>query len=221
MIITRNISPKQRRKGKQRENGGHEMDKNFERLFDSVEKLRTKQTEKEQTDSKISEVRKKAISHFNHISEEYREQEDRINEKMERAETENQENKERIVELTTQQLQAEIDGKQFDKTEELDRLRADVTNYPLKVEAMARIREGIVISSRALCTLEEYEREWQQLEYKRNSINSEIQSIIADIAKNDLMFCSATTEIVPGRRYFLPDDIKATYDRMRKEDDNE
>lgn len=197
------------------------MDKNFERLFDSVEKLRTKQTEKEQTDSKISEVRKKAISHFNHISEEYREQEDRINEKMERAETENQENKERIVELTTQQLQAEIDGKQFDKTEELDRLRADVTNYPLKVEAMARIREGIVISSRALCTLEEYEREWQQLEYKRNSINSEIQSIIADIAKNDLMFCSATTEIVPGRRYFLPDDIKATYDRMRKEDDNE
>jgi chromosome segregation ATPase len=210
-----------RAKRRIKRNGGHEMNDNFQRLFDSVEQVREKQTEREQIIQSIAEVRRQAGEHFDRISEEYREKEKQIIERMQQAETENRENKENIVKLTAQQIQAETAGEPFGMKAELDRLKVEVTNYPLKVEAMQQIKEQIAVPLSDAETMEEYRREWQQLESKRRAIADEMQGLLTDIAKNDILFCIATFENVPGRHVFLSDDMQAAYDGMRKEQEDE
>ena len=180
------------------------QDNYFLRLSDAVETIRQKQEERERIGQEMAGIVAKATSHYCTISEAYRNEERRIDERMEHAEAENADSKGRIVELTRQQIQAETAGEPFTMRGELDRLKAEV-----------------VIAAADMARLEEYRREWQRLTVERASIENEMQQALIELRDGNIPYCLATFEVIPGRRVFLPDNIEKDIETMRKEHRND
>ena len=197
------------------------QDNYFLRLSDAVETIRQKQEERERIGQEMAGIVAKATSHYCTISEAYRNEERRIDERMEHAEAENADSKGRIVELTRQQIQAETAGEPFTMRGELDRLKAEVATYPQKVEALQSLKAEVVIAAADMARLEEYRREWQRLTVERASIENEMQQALIELRDGNIPYCLATFEVIPGRRVFLPDNIEKDIETMRKEHRND
>ena len=80
------------------------MDKNFDELFTKVSELQKLQEEREKLKGERLELENRARAFFNSVIEKYRQEESRIDERMEEAERENEANKAAIVALTRQQI---------------------------------------------------------------------------------------------------------------------
>lgn len=201
--------------------GGYTMDSNFITLFDSVERIRQKQEERERIRKDIAGIKQNAAACYSHIAEEYRGKENKYDEQISKADTENQENKRRITELIRQQIQAETAGEPFEMAAELDRLKAEVATYPQKVEALQSLKDEVYIPAADVEKIEGFLREWQELKNSIRPVEDAIQNELISIREKAIPYCMATFEIIPGLDGFLPDDVNRDFETMRKEPSNE
>lgn len=196
------------------------MDKNFGELFTKVSELQKLQEEREKLKGERLELENRARAFFNSVIERYRQEESRIDERMEEAERENESNKAAVVELTRQQLKAEAAKEPFTDAERLGKLKAEVATYPQKVEALGQLKNEVCISSQDQEIISVYRADGADLGNRIKSISGEMQLLFADIQNRLIMNCLATFEYIPGRAEFLPDQLKILQS-MRKEETEE
>lgn len=200
--------------------GAQTMDKNFDELFAKVSELQKLQEEREKLKGERLELENRARTFFDSVIERYRQEESRIDERMEEAERENEANKAAVVALTRQQLKAETAGEAFKDAERLGQLKAEVATYPQKVEALGQLKNEVCISSADQEIISGYRTEGADLGNRINRVSGEMQLLFADIQNRLILNCLATFEYIPGRAEFLPDQLK-TLESMRKEETEE
>lgn len=196
------------------------MNKNFEELFTKVSELQKLQEERERLKGERLELENRARTFFDSVIERYRQEESRIDERMEEAERENEENKAAIVALTRQQLKAEAEKEPFTDVERLGKLKAEVATYPQKVEALGQLENEVCISTADQEIISAYRADGADLGNRIKNISGEMQLLFADIQNRLILNCLATFEYIPGRAEFLPDQLK-TLQSMRKEETEE
>lgn len=193
------------------------MDKNFEELFTKISEVQKLQEEREKLKGERLELGNRARAFFNSVIERYRQEESRIDERMEEAERENEANKAAIVALTRQQLKAEAAEEPFTDEERLGKLKAEVVTYPQKVEALGKLKNEVCISSQDQEIISTYRADGADLGNRIGRISGEMQLLFADIQNRLILNCLATFEYIPGRAEFLPDQFKILQS-MRKEE---
>lgn len=196
------------------------MDKNFDELFTKVSELQELQKEREKLKGERLKLENRAKAFFNSVIERYRQEESRIDERMEEAERENEANKAAVVALARQQLKAEATKEPFTDAERLGKLKVEVTTYPQKVEALGQLKNEVCISSADQEIIYGYRAEGTNLGNRINRVSGEMQLLFADIQNRLILNCLATFEYIPGMVEFLPDQLK-TLQGMRKEETEE
>lgn len=193
------------------------MDKNFDELFTKVSELQKLQEERERLKGERLELENRARAFFNSVIERYRQEERRIDERMEEAEKKNEANKAAVVALTRQQLKAEAAGETFKDAERLGQLKGEVATYPQKVEALGQLKNEVCISLADQEIISAYRADGADLGNRINRVSGEMQLLFSDIQNRLILNCLATFEHIPGRAEFLPDQFK-TLQSMRKEE---
>ena len=196
------------------------MDRIFEELFTNVSKLQKLQDERDKLKLERLELENRAREFLNSVIERYRQDEIRIDERMEEAERENEENKSKIVSLTRQQLKAEAKGESFTEEERLDRLKTEVATYPQKAEALRQLKNDVCVSSADQVIISRYRAECADLVNRIGRVSGEMTNLLADIRDRIVLNCMATFEYIPGRIEILPDQFREL-SNMRKEEAEE
>lgn len=193
------------------------MRKEFKALFKTMEEIKTKIAELEQEEQERAELRQKTKTELHAIVKKYYEAEQKLNESIEQSEKENQKNREEIKELMRKQMQAENTGEHSGETERLQRLKTEVTTYPLKVEAMEQLRKDIVISAADQQRVGELRERERAAGARVRTIKETITMLLGQLKGDDCFNCLASFEYVPGRDNFMVEEFKK-FENMRKEE---
>ncbi len=194
------------------------MNEKFKSLCDAVDELRQIVEVKEKLEEERRDLRNEAEHFYTLVIEKYQEGERQLAERIEQAEHEHQENKKEIVELTRQQLKAETVGGTFENTERLEKLKAEVATYPLKVEALEQLKNDIVISTEERKQLKEYQAKGYSLGCQIYGLSNKIHTILTAIKDIHVLNCAASVDlyIVGRNREFMPEQFEKLQN-MRKE----
>lgn len=193
------------------------MDKNFEELFLNVSELKKLQEEREALKGERLKLENQSKDFFNSVVEKYQQEESRIDERMKEAEKANNVNKAAIVELTRQQLKAEVTGETFADMERLGKLKAEVATYPQKLEAFEQLKNEVCVSLADQEIIYGYRAEGADIGSRISKISSKMLPLLADIHHRIALNCLATFEHIPGMDEFLPEQFKILQS-MRKEE---
>ena len=198
------------------------MNEKIKALCNAVEELRQIVEVKERLEEERRELRTRAEQFYTLVIEKYQEGERQLAERIEQAEHEHQENKKEIVELTRQQLKAETEGSTFKDAERLERLKAEVATYPLKVEALEQLKSDIVISAANRKQLEEYRTKGRDLGDQIYGLSQKTHTMLTAIRDTHILNCAANIDmyIIGRNREFMPEQFK-TLQNMRKEEAEE
>lgn len=195
------------------------MNEQFKVLCNTVEELRQIVEAKERLEEERRRLRTRAEQFYTMVIEKYQEGERQLAERIEQAEHEHQKNKKEIVELTRQQLKAETVGGTFKDAERLERLKAEVATYPLKVEALEQLKSDIVISAADQKQLKEYRTKGCDLGDQIYGLSQKTHTILTAIRDTHILNCMASIDmyIIGRNREFMQEQFK-TLQNMRKEE---
>lgn len=196
------------------------MDNYFNILFALVDEVRQNVTEKERLQEESWKLRSRATELYNSVVEQYRQEKQRITDRMEQAEKENERNKAEIVELTKRQIETETKGCVFREVERLEKLKADVATYSLKLEALERLKADVCIPAADWQQLEIFWTQGNNLLHHIDSISEKLEMLLANIKGDAVLDCLATLERIPGSCEFMPGQFKALQS-MKKEEAEE
>lgn len=198
------------------------MNEKFKLLCDAVDELRQIVEVKEKLEEERRDLRNEAEHFYTLVIEKYQEGERQLAERIEQAEHEHQENKKEIVELTRQQLKVETVGGAFKDAERLERLKAEVATYPLKVETLEQLKSDIVISAADRKQLEEYRIKGCDLGDQIYGLSQKTHTMLTAIRDTHILNCAASIDmyIIGRNREFMPEQFKALQN-MRKEEAEE
>lgn len=193
------------------------MDNHFKTLFALVDEVRQNVTEKESLQKESRKLRSRATELYNSVVERYQQERQQIVDRIEQAEKENERNKAEIVELTRQQIMTETSGGVFWEAERLESLKANVTTYPLKLEALERLKDDICIPAVDWQKIEAFQANGYNLLHQISGISEKLETLLADIKGDAVLNCLATLERVPSNCEFMAEQFKVLQS-MRKEE---
>lgn len=193
------------------------MNEHFKNLFALVEEVRQNLEEMERLQEVSRTVAGEARKFYNSVIEKYRQEEKRIIDRMEQAEKENKDNKAEIVELTRQQLKAEATGGTFPGIPRLEKLKSEVATYPLKLEAMEKLKADVYITAADQRKIQEYRAAWFEAWQDLNRIESKMMALLGTIKGDGTLFCLASLEHTPAESHFMDEAIEKLQ-QFRRED---
>lgn len=192
------------------------MKKEFEALFKTIEELKTKISELEQEEQNRAELRQQTKTEFYAIVKKYYDAEEKINERMRKAEEENIKNREEIKILMRKQIEAEETGREFEGAERLEKLKAEVAAYSLKIETIEQLRKEVVVSVAEQEKISELRSEESRSGGRVRSLRDAVSLILGKLRDENCLQCLASFEYVPGREQFMYDEFKE-FAEMRME----
>jgi|GEM_PF-6402015 hypothetical protein len=196
------------------------MNKQFQTLFETVDTLKISLEERNRLIEEQNQLASTAREFMNSVFNKYKAAEKEIEELTEQAEHENEENKAAITEMTLQQLKARNGGEVFLENTKLDHLKADVSTYPLKLEAMEKLKNEIHISASDQKQISNYRAEGLKLGGMIFREGEKLQNILVSLRDGDILNCFASLdpyfETLHSREFL--DGFYEEYKNMRKEE---
>ena len=196
------------------------MNNEFQKLFEMVDTLKSSLEERDRLIIEKGQLASTAKVFMHSVFDKYRAAEKEIAELIEQAEHENEENKTAIIELTRKQLKARSGGEEFQESIKLDQLKADVSTYFLKLEAMEKLKNEICISVADQKQIDNYIRDGLRLGGMVYKESDKVQNLLSSLRGEAILNCQASIDLyIESRRSkeFLSDSYDE-YKNMRKDE---
>lgn len=190
------------------------MKEQFSVLFDAADELKRLLSERTDLKEKQEAVEANARNFFESASKHYQDEQKKVDDLIEQAETEKQAREQEIIELTKKQFRGRA---MADDIERLNRLNAEATTHYLKTDALKQLKEDVVISADVQRTARAYIRESESIGAQIQRNERAILNHLATLKYNGETLATRFDPVISGRRSELVKNIFAGFDNMRKE----
>lgn len=190
------------------------MKEQFSVLFDAADELKRLLSERTDLKEKQEAVEANARNFFESASKHYQDEQKKVDDLIEQAETEKQAREQEIIELTKKQFRGRA---MADDIERLNRLNAEAATHYLKTDALKQLKEDVVISADVQRTARAYIRESESIGAQIQRNERAILNHLATLKYNGETLATRFDPVISGRRSELVKNIFAGFDNMRKE----
>lgn len=181
---------------------------NFEKLYKTVEDIKTTFDEREHVKEELAAVREEAKQFFDDTVQKYREEEERLDRRIAQEKQKCEEWAAEFRALSMEKTKCELNREEFLKNERYVELMEYLSTYHLTIQGMEATRDSIVISARAQQLMEQYQARGTDRSRKALSMGDTIAMLLGKLKGEDALNCLASFEYIPSQWEFMPAEMK-------------
>lgn len=179
----------------------------FERLYSTVEEIKTVFEEREQVKEELEELRREAKQFFSDTVERYRSEEERLEQrKGQEVEKYNKMTAE-FRDLSAEKFKRETQGGIFQQEERLKELREYLGTYDLTLQGIEAAKKSVAITSHEQRTMNVYFGEGSKKIQKVRSMGDTLSMLLGKLKGDEALRCLANFEYVPGQQVFMENEL--------------
>lgn len=190
---------------------------NFEKLYKTVEDIKTTFDEREHVKEELAAVREEAKQFFDDTVKNYRAEEEKLNQLIEQEKEKCARLAAEFRALSAEKTKCRMQCIAFQDEERLKELTDYLGTYELTMRGMEEARKSIVISARAQRLMEQYQARGTDRSQKARSMADTLSMLLGKLKGEDALNCLASFEYIPSQWDFMPAEMKEWND-MRMED---
>lgn len=193
---------------------------NFEKLYKTVEDIRTTFDEREHVKEKLTAVRTEAKQFFDDTVQKYQAEEEKLNHLIEQEKEKCTRLAAEFRTLSVEKTKCNMQEIAFQNEQRMKELREYLGTYDLTLQGLEATRHEIVITEKEQKIMNDYKAQGTKMLNQIKSMGETISMLLAKLKGEDAINCLGCFEWVPSMGNFMFEEMKE-WDGLRKEENAE